>query len=311
MFIAFAEVKNDILAQSGISWYVIISQDEKKLYSRLNNAVRGVSIIAFILLIFISWAGFALGSRLVGPLAEFRQGISRAKNGNLDYKLKINGPQEIKDLASSFNEMEDVLKTEISDTKSLQIDLQKKSHEIKNISFLNEKLISLLNSYQSTAPDTNILLSVAKLVMGMENLKTEVVDVKGLIKKAIFMFEPKIKEKGLNLKINTPKADLSIIANPGLLTEVLNNIILNAIKFTEKGSIEVSVKDIGKDVEFSITDTGIGIPEQNLSKIFDAGKGMGLYLAKAIIEKHKGQISAQNLPQEKRTSFIFTIPKTI
>ena len=207
--------------------------------------------------------------------------------------------------------MEDVLKTEISDTKSLQIDLQKKSHEIKNISFLNEKLISLLNSYQSTAPDTNILLSVAKLVMGMENLKTEVVDVKGLIKKAIFMFEPKIKEKGLNLKINTPKADLSIIANPGLLTEVLNNIILNAIKFTEKGSIEVSVKDIGKDVEFSITDTGIGIPEQNLSKIFDAGKGMGLYLAKAIIEKHKGQISAQNLPQEKRTSFIFTIPKTI
>jgi hypothetical protein len=93
------------------------------------------------------------------------------------------------------------------------------------------------------------------------------------------------------------------------IREVLNNLINNAIKFTDRGGVSVRVEPLGEGVEVSVADTGIGIPEGSLGDIFEAfkqldgsstrpygGTGLGLSIAKRLVELHNGAIRVESRP---------------
>ena len=85
-----------------------------------------------------------------------------------------------------------------------------------------------------------------------------------MVKEAIFVLEPEIREKGLDLKLNMPGNKIMINADETRLKQVFLNIVENAIRFTERGYIEISIKELKDTVECSIADTGIGIKEEDI-----------------------------------------------
>jgi len=115
------------------------------------------------------------------------------------------------------------------------------------------------------------------------------------------------QEKGNQILIDCPK-DLVINSDPDLLTIIFRNIIQNSIKFTENGIIEVACQVNNENVIFKIKDTGIGIPYENIEKIFkpdktnttkgtrgEMGTGLGLLLVKDYITKLRGEIKINSM----------------
>lgn len=118
------------------------------------------------------------------------------------------------------------------------------------------------------------------------------------------------------LSFDKPESDYTLVTDRSRLIQILSNLIVNAIKFTLKGSIHFGYEVHYSDVEFYVKDTGIGISEENLDKIFDRfvkindfapGSGLGLSISKAIIEKLGGNIGVESVVGQG-TTFRFSLP---
>ncbi len=148
-------------------------------------------------------------------------------------------------------------------------------------------------------------------------------DVNGLIHNNIVMLRDNAARKGIQLKRQRDR-DAQVYADRNMINSVLQNLISNAIKFTERGG-EVTVFTCTHDhtVEISVRDTGVGITSENLEKLFridqnlstpgtedEEGTGLGLVLCKEMIEKHEGHIWAESVPG-RGSAFYFTLPCAI
>jgi len=111
------------------------------------------------------------------------------------------------------------------------------------------------------------------------------------------------------------------VADKDKITQVFTNLISNALKFTDKGTIEISTVDTGPALECRVSDTGVGIPKQALPKVFDKfheislpssgekGTGLGLAICKSIVELHGGDIRVEST-LGKGTAVSITLPKS-
>ncbi len=150
------------------------------------------------------------------------------------------------------------------------------------------------------------LLSVSRIEKGTYKLSLEPVDWIKVITEQVEVFQPEAKDRGLRLSWAPPSENIPLVyADPLRITEVVNNLISNAIKYTPKGSITVTV-EYDKKQEMVIThikDTGQGIPKKSLPRMFEKffrisgvleqgskGTGLGLYITKAIVTLHNGEI---------------------
>ncbi len=150
------------------------------------------------------------------------------------------------------------------------------------------------------------LLSVSRIEKGTYKLSLEPVDWIKTVTNQVEVFQPEAKDRGLKLNWTPPQEEIPLVyADPLRITEVLNNLISNAIKYTPKGSITVSVEYDPKQemVITHIQDTGQGIPKESLPRMFEKffrisgvleqgskGTGLGLYITKAIVTLHNGEI---------------------
>ena len=164
------------------------------------------------------------------------------------------------------------------------------------------------------------LLLLSKLEDKGTVLELEEVDLKDLIENVLKIFNQRLKEKDLNLEFKTDGDHLTINADSFKLEQVFINLIDNAIKYTERGGIKMSLGRQGNSVVAEIQDTGICIPKEHLSRIFErfyvvdksrsrrlGGTGLGLSIVKHIVNLHKGKINVENIPG-RGTRFIVTLP---
>ncbi|MBN2367392.1 HAMP domain-containing protein [Candidatus Woesearchaeota archaeon] len=164
------------------------------------------------------------------------------------------------------------------------------------------------------------ILDLTKLDMGTMKFDYENTTVKEIMDDLNNLVDLSIKSKKLK-SIYEYKPDLPVfITDKSRLLQVLSNIVNNAINYTEKGSIRVTVSEKGNFIVFSIEDTGLGIPKQEQDKIFQrfyqvdssftrkvGGSGLGLAICKGIIEAMGGKIWVKSIP-EKGSVFSFMIP---
>ncbi|MFA6252127.1 MAG: ATP-binding protein [Candidatus Paceibacterota bacterium] len=183
------------------------------------------------------------------------------------------------------------------------------------IHYISEASIRMINL-------VNNLLSVSRLEKGLIELKIQDVSIEEVIENCIKDTELAIKAKGLSLKYKKSKSHLPIIkGDPEKLKEAFNNIISNAIIYTEKGEIAISLKTQGKCIFIKITDTGIGIEKEEFAKLFKSfsrgksgvekytqGTGLGLYIAKNFLEMHKGDLRAESKGKDKGSTFLIRLP---
>ncbi len=171
----------------------------------------------------------------------------------------------------------------------------------------------------------NDIIDVSKLDAGEFNILKEPVNINNLLKEQYVFFQSYKKSKHKNhirLKLNLPKTKNDIVAftDETRLTQILSNLINNAVKFTEEGEIEFGYLIKKEKLEFFVKDTGIGIPQNKLSEIFDrfnqasinteklyGGTGLGLSISRSCTKLLGGEIWVES-EHNKGSIFRFTIP---
>ncbi len=166
----------------------------------------------------------------------------------------------------------------------------------------------------------NDLLDISKIEQGGLVMKMEEFDLHDFVGRVVEEFRMTAEKKGLRLAFTGDIVPCFVLADENKLRQVFVNLIDNAIKYTQKGDIKVVFRRIGKTAEVSVWDTGPGIAPEELKDLFDkflrgaagkasqGGSGLGLYLAKKIIENHKGHLSAKSDGIGKGSVFTVALP---
>jgi len=169
----------------------------------------------------------------------------------------------------------------------------------------------------------NDILDFSQLKHKNIELQLKPLDLRAIAQVVLNLSKPLIGDKDLQL-INAITPDfIAVNADENRVQQILHNLIGNGIKFTESGLVEVSAKIVEDFVAITVTDTGIGIPQDKLSRIFESfeqadgstareygGTGLGLAIAKQLIELHHGTIDVES-EVGKGSRFTFTLPSTI
>jgi signal transduction histidine kinase len=166
------------------------------------------------------------------------------------------------------------------------------------------------------------LLNVAKADAGRMVMKTSVIDLRGLVESVVAEQRLALGERPLDLKTKLPKEPVLIHGDEEKLFMAVSNIVDNACKYTPDGGhvvVSVQLKD-KRQAKIEVADSGVGIDQKDIKHIFDrfqrandvlqghvGGTGLGLYLARKIMELHNGSIEATS-KKSHGTQFIMTIP---
>ncbi|MFK7813729.1 MAG: ATP-binding protein [Maribacter sp.] len=189
-----------------------------------------------------------------------------------------------------------------------------------------ERVDAIQTASYSLLEIINELLEYSKLSAGLEQFESIDFNLKSIVDNVMYLCNTLITGKNVELQTNIEKdIPIELIGDPSKLSQILLNLVGNAVKFVEKGSIQLSIslkKQRGNEVtlEFSIKDTGIGISENDLNHIFESfiqaehdthrkygGTGLGLSIVKQIIDNLNGEIFVSS-KLGKGTTFRFTIP---
>jgi len=239
-----------------------------------------------------------------------------SERNNVNRLLEVD---KLKDefLANTSHELRTPLTGIIGLTESLKDGIAGK---LPSIAIENLDLIA--NSGKRLTHLVNDILDFSKLKNKDLVLNLNPVDIHSLVDIVLRLSKPLISSKNVEL-INSISDNISMVnADENRLQQIFYNLIGNAIKFTEKGSIEVSAKEVNNKIEVTVSDTGIGIPKEKYDSVFKAfeqgdgsivreqsGTGLGLTVTKQLIELHGGSIRFESA-LKKGTSFIFTLNKS-
>jgi two-component system phosphate regulon sensor histidine kinase PhoR len=162
------------------------------------------------------------------------------------------------------------------------------------------------------------LAELSRIESGQIDLRLETTTVDDLVQPTVKRFQPLAQRAGLELTYE-PAEDLpAVVADRERIGQVLSNLLHNAIKFTPRGGVVVRSARHGSDVAISVVDSGLGIPTDDLARVFErfyktdrsrssGGTGLGLAIARHLVEAHRGRIWAEHNSGEG-TAFTFTLP---
>jgi signal transduction histidine kinase len=184
-------------------------------------------------------------------------------------------------------------------------------------------LTTAMKNVQGLSKIVDSLLSIAKIEAGKLDLQKTVVNICELIKDTVSNCKALAQEKSLSLDFEVPEQRIDICLDPDEIKEVLMNLISNSIKFTSEGGwIKVTCTDRDGEVLVSVRDSGVGIAEEDIPKLFDKftqfgrkagpgekGTGLGLAIVKKLIVMHGGKIDVES-EVNQGTTFTITLPLT-
>ena len=173
-----------------------------------------------------------------------------------------------------------------------------------------ERLLKLVND----------ILDVSRLDTDTMKFEMEKLDIVKILDEISEDMKPTIENKNLKLITDIPRDLPNVVGDKYRLSQVFKNLFVNAIKFTDKGSISLTAEKKNSHILINIKDTGIGVSQDELKKIFNKfyqaytgddrkneGTGLGLYICKEIVKKHRGEIWVESQPG-KGSKFYIKIP---
>jgi len=166
------------------------------------------------------------------------------------------------------------------------------------------------------------LLDVARITQGKIALRLEPVDVARVVRSAVETTAPTAKQAGCEVVVTLPRSPVHVLGDPVRLTQVLSNLVNNAVKFSERGQIvRLTALEAGGEAVLSVADQGMGIPADKLEEVFEmfsqldrslerskSGLGLGLALARQIVTMHGGTIRARSAGPGLGSEFIVRMP---
>lgn len=298
----------------------------------------------------------ALGSilffQITAPVRKLKYAASAIAAGDLSQRVPVESRDELGDLAATFNTMAESLSRAETQRRQMVADV---AHELRtplsvmqaNLEAMQDGVLPLDAEEIASLHEETVILSrlVADLHLlslaeaGQLKLEQEEVEPGELIRKSTGRLYQNALERGVTINIETPPALPPVWADADRISQVLGNLVSNALRYTGSGgAITVKVEALTErrsvnmlkrtpEVVVSVTDTGCGIPEVDLPHIFDrfyradksrtratGGSGLGLAIIKTIVEAHGGRVWAESpvrstaQPENRGTRISFTLP---
>ncbi|HZX35914.1 MAG TPA: ATP-binding protein [Thermodesulfobacteriota bacterium] len=284
-------------------------------------------------------AGWFLAREALRPVTEITKAARRITVQNLNERISIKGPEdEIGRLAATLNGMIGRLERSFSQIKQFTEDA---SHELKtpltimkgeievtlrsasSPEELKTTLVSLLEEIDRMGYIVNNLLMLARADVDKERAARQVVKFDFVVSGRFEQIKRMAAEKGIRLELEENEP-LQVLADPVALSQVVYNLVDNAIKYTRAGgSVIVRLEESGGFAVFSVTDTGVGIAGEDLPYVFDrfyrvdkartreqGGAGLGLSICKDIVESFDGRIEATSV-LGRGSTFIVRLPVAV
>lgn len=166
----------------------------------------------------------------------------------------------------------------------------------------------------------NDFLDWARMEAGRIRLKKEPVDMRTVLNDTVLIIKPQAEERGITVEDTVPEGDMTVIGDEGRLKQVLLNLASNGVKYNrDDGELSFTVELSKGSMSIAVQDTGVGIPEESLSRLFERfyrvpgtenvvrGTGLGLVIAKSLVEAHEGTMEVASTVGVG-TTFTITLP---
>ena len=324
---------DDMMGNQGMGNSDTMSQLYLDYRVSFNEALVYAALAAMVVAIGLS---FYLSRNVIAPVRAMSLASQRIADGHYDERVKVPGEDELAQLAMRFNQMAEKLNQVESMRRRLIGDV---SHELRTPltaikGFMEGLIDGVLPATQETyqqihaeADRLNHLVDDLQELSRVEarayELDLHPLDVSSLMRTVTKRFRPQAESKHIVLDIELTPDLPPVLVDEDRAIQVLTNLTGNALQYTsENGAVTLSAKRINNDVQISVRDTGLGIPPEHLQHIFDrfyrvdksrsrhagGGSGIGLTIARALVEAHGGRIWAESAGIEQGSIFTFTLP---
>ena len=280
--------------------------------------IAQAGLVALVLSALLAW----LVTRSVArPLEQVAEAAGAIAQGDLDQRAPVSGPQEAQEMAHSFNRMVE----QVTSAQQAQRDfVANVSHELKTPLTSIQGFSQAILDGTAADPDSvdrsariihgeagrmhrmvEELLGLARFDAGQVELAQDKVDLGVLLANCVERMEPQAKTAGNELLLSSQDG-LVVTGDADWLTQVFINLIDNGIRHASDARVDVAAGKIDSWIEVTVTDTGEGIPPEDLDRIFErfyqadrsrrhkGGVGLGLSIAREVVQRHGGEISAES-----------------
>ena len=349
----------------GLDWLIVVVIPESDFMEQINSNNRATILLCIAALGLAISIGFATSKYIVQPILRLNFAATAFAGGEFNQIVNLERDDELGVLAKAFNSMADQLRSSFSALEAKNIELQQlnqlkdeflanTSHELRTPlngiigiaeslidgatgqlpDKTNSNLILIISSGRRLSTLINDILDFSKLKHQTLELQIKPIGLREIAALVLSLSQPLIGTKSLQL-INAISQELPLAAaDENRLQQILYNLIGNAIKFTENGTIKISAQVIHSSalidrktstannelLAITVSDTGIGIPEDKLDKIFESfeqgdgstarnygGTGLGLAVTKQLVELHGSKIWVSSTVGVG-SKFTFTLP---
>lgn len=318
---------------------IVVASSQMTLISQLLSRTLNIFLFCGITVLLMALiASSLLARRQTKPLRDIADAAVRFGRGELDLRVPTGGrnTEEVDDLAYAFNSMAENLAQSEARRSEFVANV---SHELRTpMTTIAGFMDGMLDGTIPEAEHRKYMQAVSDEVRRLSRLVRDMLDVsrlraekQGPINWQVFdlceqlglgllSFEQRINAKNMQVDVLLPDAGCNVLANQDAVTQVIRNLLDNAVKFTpEGGTLILSLKAEGDKAVTTVSNTGSDIPPEELNLIFDRfhktdksrsmdreGVGLGLYIVKSILDEHGEDIAVQS--ENGLTSFSFTLP---
>ena len=319
---------------------VLVSTPVSQALSFIENLADVYGLVSVLVVVLAVISIIILARKQTSPLQELAKAASDFGHGKLDSRVVVDehSPQEVQDLALAFNNM----------AVSLQKSEYRRNEFVANVSHELKTPMTTISGYLDGMLDGTIpqerhshymrlvcdetkrlsrlvrsMLDISRM-QGQEGIPQEKLrpfDICECAGQVLITFEQKINGKNLNVEVDMPEEPMSVLADPDAITQVIYNLVDNAVKFCpEEKTLSLSVREGDEKVYVTVGNEGATIPADELPLVFDRfhkldksrsenreGWGLGLYIVKTLICRHGEDISVSS--QDGKTEFTFTLPR--
>jgi two-component system, NtrC family, sensor kinase len=341
-----------------VGWTVIVERSAREAYAPLYRSLLRTAVLCLLGLGLAGLVRLQMHRRVVRPVEVLRQGAERIGSGALQYRLDVRTGDELETLAEAFNRMAAQLQASYADleakvvarTRDLELANQHKSQFLAHMShelrtplhailgythlildriygeippLIDEKLQRVQQSGQHLLQLINAVLDLSRMESGRLVLSLTEYTMADVVSTVVTTVEPLAAAKQLRLTVALPVDLPRGLGDAPRLTQVLFNLVGNAIAFTDVGEVGIDVSASDDTFTVVVRDTGPGIAAEDQPRIFEAfqqgdssstrthqGTGLGLAIAKQTIERHGGRIEVRSRLGQGAT-FWFTIPTRV
>jgi signal transduction histidine kinase len=314
--------------------FVLASVEE--MYQSI-EMIKNSIILAGIGAIFLAIGfTFIVSRKLSNPLLEMEKATRKIAKGDLNTRVSVTSKDEIGSLSNAINDLAFELQRYRLNRREFFANI---SHELQTpITYLegyanvvenklykteeekNQYLQIIQQEAKRMSSLVNDLFELSKLEEGKLHLQFEEIDLIEVVENAVSKTKIKAEQKELKINFSSAQQVPSIYADGLRMEQILINLIENAIRYTKKGSIIISLSRYSDKVMIRIKDTGIGIPSEDIPFLFErfyrveksrsrehGGTGLGLAIVKQLVERQNGNIQVKS-EVGKGTSFELTFP---